>query len=87
MLKKTRCTKRQSNRANMEGSDIETEFSLQFFRYQQIFVKGFSLDPTYFKTRHFEDLKEFAEKYKLFLPCISLDEDLKAKYTRWKKRP
>ncbi|OAF70078.1 hypothetical protein A3Q56_02167 [Intoshia linei] len=70
--KKPRCTKRQANRANIEGSDIETELSLQFFSGEQIFLKGFSLHPTYFKTCHFEDLRDFAEKYELFLPCISL---------------
>ncbi|OAF68522.1 hypothetical protein A3Q56_03770 [Intoshia linei] len=48
------------------------ELSLRFFSGQQIFLKGFSLHPTYFKTSHFEDLKEFAEKYELFIPCISL---------------
>ncbi|OAF69200.1 hypothetical protein A3Q56_03066 [Intoshia linei] len=46
------------------------ELSLQFFSDQQIFLKGFSLHPTYYKTSHFEDLKEFAEKYELFLPYI-----------------
>ncbi|OAF69894.1 hypothetical protein A3Q56_02363 [Intoshia linei] len=64
----------------------KAELRLRFFSGQQIFLKGFSLHPTYFKTSHFEDLKEFAEKYELFLSCISLDENLKAEYTKWKKK-
>ncbi|OAF69888.1 hypothetical protein A3Q56_02330 [Intoshia linei] len=64
----------------------KAELNLRFFSGQQIFVKRFSLNPTYFKTSHFEDLKEFAEKYELFLACISLDKDFKAEYTKWNKK-
>ncbi|OAF71013.1 hypothetical protein A3Q56_01248 [Intoshia linei] len=38
---------------------LQAELSLRFFSGQQIFLKEFFLHPTYFKTSHFEDLKEF----------------------------
>ncbi|OAF71254.1 hypothetical protein A3Q56_00959 [Intoshia linei] len=36
--------------------DLTDKLSLRFVSDQQIFLKGFSLHPTYFKTSHFEDL-------------------------------